>query len=224
MLCSSLFVQSPKMSNLSLPGCFGVACSVLFWQQLESLAVASIYSSRWIVAVPTSSCRVSGAQAPGPSCYLSFTVSLLSVNIHLAGQIIIGSPMFVLLPQGFMGAEGPIQPREVRFIASKHCSVFFRIRLSWALHHFVIHSFSMISLNNSTSYGRILARNNCKFSRCPWDVVYRRMRKKTWFAMLPNVITTHTLFSRNSLGKLSHRIWPKPWWRELAGPDRNKNK
>lgn len=130
------------MSNLSLSGppCpFGIAYPVLFWQQLGSLAVVAVSSSRWTPAIPTSSCRVSGPQALGPSCYLSFTDSLLSVNIHLAGHKIIGSPVFVLLPRGFIwGLRGPFKHTRFSLLPANNVTCF-GICLLWALHHCVIH-------------------------------------------------------------------------------------
>lgn len=52
----------------------------------------------------------------GPGCDLVLAVGLLGVNIQLAGQVVVGSPVLVLLPEGFT-CEGPIQTREIQFIA-----------------------------------------------------------------------------------------------------------
>lgn len=56
----------------------------------------------------------------GPSCYLQLTVTLLCVNIHVAGHIIIGKAVCVL-PQGFKPMFGG---PEVQFTARKQYNVF----------------------------------------------------------------------------------------------------
>lgn len=87
------------------------------WRGLSSPVLAAVvllgcsgrHLIQIIVAIPRSRCGASGPQAPGPSCYLGLTVTLLSVNIHYLAHIITGSVMFVLLPKGvYTGAVGPI--------------------------------------------------------------------------------------------------------------------
>lgn len=66
-----------------------------------------------------------GSWAPGPSCYLSFTVILLSVNIHSVGHKIIGSLMFVLLPQGFiLRLRGPFKHMRFNFLPTDNVTCF----------------------------------------------------------------------------------------------------
>lgn len=101
-----------------------------FWHGLPSPVLAAVgqlgWRSRLCIQMNSGASKepFQGSWAPGPSCYLSFTVILLSVNIHSAGHIIIGSLMFVLLPQGFiLGLRGPFK-QEVQFLPTNNVTCF----------------------------------------------------------------------------------------------------
>lgn len=90
-----LFQSSQTTSvSSSLSCCHGLTSSVL--------AVADQLSFSGHLVLQMNSSR-SNEPLQGPSCYLSFTAPLQSVNIHLDGHIIIGTLMFVLLPRGGVG-------------------------------------------------------------------------------------------------------------------------